>query len=313
MPPEEQQKKESVTSTPVVKEDQKKALSPLESFLTQNDVLLMIYPKNEDGDFYEYISSADEIKVFELLKKKKEYKKTLLIYLDTAGGNVYSAIKIMDILRAKYPNSIDVAVAQEAKSSGTIICLAADSIIMSSISELGPLDKPLFHPEKEKTVISALDIVRSLDRMIKTAIDKEIELAKSLSKEFNLSNEKALELAGRSIAELMSPMICKEDSKIYNQASRLLDIAKIYTRELLEKHRFKGVESTKLRKAISSLIADKLVWSYPDHGFAIRRVEAKENLLLAVKNAEGLDFLDNLWDNYFKQHIGKKTKLIEFL
>jgi len=113
-------------------------LSPLKSFLGKSDVLLMLYPKDINGFFSKSIQPEDEITVYELLKEKNTEKKNLLIFLDTSGGNVYSAVKIMDTLRTRY-REITIAVPQEAKSSGTMMCCGADRIIMSPISELGPL------------------------------------------------------------------------------------------------------------------------------------------------------------------------------
>src|SRR3989344_3572628 len=97
----EEEKKETTPTVPVVGGDLKlqgkeEMVSPLKSLLKTSDVLLMLYPKDLNGNFSASINPSDEIVIYKLLRDKKDTKKNLLILLDTSGGNVYSAVKIMD-------------------------------------------------------------------------------------------------------------------------------------------------------------------------------------------------------------------------
>lgn len=288
-----------------------KEVSPLKKFLENNDVLLMLYPKTTKGYYWESIDSEDELTIYKALKEKSNFKDNLLILLDTSGGNVYTAVKIMDTLRTKY-KEITIAIPQEAKSSGTMMCCGADKLIMGPISELGPLDKPMIHPDNETARISALDIIKSIDGMLDTASDREKKLAKELNEDFGLPMKQSMELASNSISKLISPMLCREDVKIYNQATRLLAIAEQYADELLKKHMLKYITDEKLRKRIASMLIRRLVWLYPDHGFAIRRNELEE-WFFVVEKAEDKDYWNELWLE-FEQRVGsKKTKAIMFL
>ncbi|MDO8594092.1 MAG: ATP-dependent Clp protease proteolytic subunit [bacterium] len=290
---------------------EKEALSPLKKLLQTSDVLLMLYPKNEDGYFSESIESKDEMLVYKAFKAKKEKKESLVILLDTPGGNVYSAVKIMDTLRTVYKD-ITIAVPQKAKSSGTMMCCGADRLVMGPISELGPLDKPMTHPDNETAHISALDIVKSIDGLLDTAEARQKKLAREINDEFDVPIQKSLALASDSIAKLISPMLCKEDGKIYNQATRLLAIAEKYGAELLTKFMLKYIEKEKLRNRIADIAVRRLVWLYPDHGFAIRRDELRD-IFFIVENAEEIDYWEELW-NEFEQNIGsKRGKIIKFL
>lgn len=297
------QTKPASTPTPVP--------TPLEKFLEKNDVLLMLYPKDEQGYFKDSISEKDEITIYKLVRDKTQFNKSLLIVLDTSGGNVYSAVKIMDLLRSKYPN-IAIAIPQEAKSSGTMMCCGADKLIMSPISELGPLDKPMIHPNNETARISALDIVKSIDGMLDTAKDREKKLAQEINSEFGIPMRESLSLASTSISNLISPMLCNEDVKIYNQAQRLLQIAETYGKEFLKDHMFGYLKSDKARETVAGVVIRRLVWLYPDHAFAIRRSELKD-WLFNVEDAETLDYWDELWKE-FEQNVGKtKTSVIKFI
>jgi len=279
--------------------------------LVDTDVLMMIYPKTADGDFKHEINQEDERTIYKLVRNRS-CKTNLLICLDTGGGSAYSAVKIMDILRSKYTKHISIAVMEEAKSSGTLMCLAADSIVMDYISELGPLDKPLPHPDDETATISALDIVRSLDAIIDTAKEKQLTLAMRLTKKFGLKRDRAVELAGKSVSDLISPLLSKQDVVLYNRALRLLKMAEVYGTGYLKKYSFQWIKSDSLRESVVNNIMRRLIWEYPDHNFAICRDEAEEILLLSIEKAEEKPYWPELWDRFIKNFDGK-NKVIEFI
>jgi len=308
---EETEKKEEKKPEPKANGEKKEELTPLQKLLKKSDVLMMLYPKDENGYFSENIQAKDEIIIYKLLHDKKDAEDSLIIFLGTGGGNVYSAVKIMDTLRTKYKD-ITIGIAQEAKSSGTMMCCGADKLIMSSISELGPLDKPMMHPDKETARISALDIVKSIDDMLDAAKDREKTLAQEFNTEFGIPIQKSLALASDSISKLISPMLCREDVKIYNQAKRLLTIAQKYGTEFLNGHMLKYINGEKLRGKIADMVVRRLVWLYPDHGFAIRRDELREWFFM-IDDAEKVEYWDELWKE-FDQNIGTNgKKIIKFL
>jgi hypothetical protein len=183
---------------------------------------------------------------------------------------------------------------------------------MGPISELGPLDKPMIHPNNETARISALDIVKSIDGMLDIAKDREKTLAKELNEEFGLPINKSLSLASDSLSKLISPMLCNEDVKIYNQAQRLLQIAENYGKELLKKFMLKYIKNDKVRERLAEIIVRRLVWLYPDHAFAIRRNELRD-WFFTVEDAEKIDYWDELWKEY-EQNIGtKRGPIIKFM
>lgn len=308
---EEAEKKEEKKQGLKTNGTKKEELTPLQKLLKKSDVLLMLYPKNKNGIFSDNIRPEDEITIYNLVKEKKEAKEKLAILLDTGGGNVYSAVKIMDTLRTKY-KEITIIIPQEAKSSGTMMCCGADKLIMGPISELGPLDKPMIHPENETETISALDIVRSIEGMLTIAKDRQKELAREITRGFGVPKKQSLEIAGDSISKLIAPMLCKEDIKIYNQAKRLLVIAQSYATEFLDKYMFKYVKSEKLRGRVVKTVTRRLIWFYPDHSFAIRRNELVEWLFI-VEEAEKVDYWEELWKEFEQNLESDHGKIIKFL
>lgn len=63
------------------------------------------------------------------------------LLLHTGGGDIDAAEKLISMLRNRVGTAkLRVVVPDYAKSAGTLIALGADSIVMSDMSELGPID-----------------------------------------------------------------------------------------------------------------------------------------------------------------------------
>jgi serine dehydrogenase proteinase len=63
------------------------------------------------------------------------------LLLHTAGGDIDAAEKLMSMVRTKVGSAhLRAIVPDFAKSAGTLMVLAADSVMMSNSSELGPID-----------------------------------------------------------------------------------------------------------------------------------------------------------------------------
>lgn len=83
------------------------------------------------------IDPGDDQLIFELLRSRSRAGVDLL--LETPGGFTDTTEKLCSLLRSMAPD-LRVVVPRKAKSNGTVIALAAAEILMSSTSELGPID-----------------------------------------------------------------------------------------------------------------------------------------------------------------------------
>jgi ClpP class serine protease len=79
--------------------------------------------------------------------KKVKKVSTLDVILQTGGGNIDSAFNIVKILK-RHASAINVIVPLYAKSAGTLICMIGDKILLSEISELGPLDTQILESQE---------------------------------------------------------------------------------------------------------------------------------------------------------------------
>lgn len=64
----------------------------------------------------------------------KKFKR-ISLFLHSPGGRLETAIKIIDIIR-EYANHFDVIVPFMAKSAASLICLSAEKIYLTRLSEL---------------------------------------------------------------------------------------------------------------------------------------------------------------------------------
>jgi len=86
------------------------------------------------------IDPGDDQYLYELLRTRKRDGVDLL--LETPGGYTDTTEKLCAMLRSLAPD-LRVIVPRRAKSNGTLMALASKEIIMSSTSELGPIDPSL--------------------------------------------------------------------------------------------------------------------------------------------------------------------------
>jgi hypothetical protein len=88
--------------------------------------------------------------------------------LNTPGGDIDAAVKMAGILRRRVAGTgkFRVIVPDFAKSAGTLICIGADSIVMSDTSELGPIDPQI--RLSDKGYRPAHSYVDAYDRLVDT-------------------------------------------------------------------------------------------------------------------------------------------------
>ncbi len=256
------------------------------------------------------IEFIDEITIYDELAKisTKSDKTIITIVLNSYGGNMYTAVKIINMVRLKC-RKLRIVIPQFAKSAATLMCLGADEIIMGEQSELGPLDKPIEHPHLEGVSISALDVIYGLDYLQTRAKELLFQVANELIVNYRLSKRDALDISSKIALGLINPIMSKEDPRIISQSSRLLKIAELYGRDLLEQGMSKGWKfNDKKKKELINLILELFVWKYPDHSYAITRKEAK-GLLLRVIDSEKYDKWDLVWKFYISRKEEKFIKI----
>lgn len=103
-------------------------------FNFQNSILLPNSSKFKNGN--EPLSSED---VNAAINKLRDCKGDITIYLNTIGGYLHDAEKIVNAI-LEYDGKIDCYVFNNAMSSGTLIALACNRVFMNKYSFLGQID-----------------------------------------------------------------------------------------------------------------------------------------------------------------------------
>jgi ATP-dependent protease ClpP protease subunit len=86
------------------------------------------------------ISDPDADMLEEVLQNTSLNGKSLVLILNSPGGDGLAAERIINICRSYCPSGFNVVVPKMAKSAATMICFGANEILMSRTSELGPID-----------------------------------------------------------------------------------------------------------------------------------------------------------------------------
>jgi len=170
----------------------------------------------------------------------------------------------------KRSGSLRVIVPSSAKSAATLIAIAADSIVMGFVSELGPIDPQLFvtTPSGESMWRPAQSFLDGLE-----SIKRETDATGVLS-------------------PVYYPLLDKLDPALLDYCKKAIERAKGFARKWLEKGMCEG-DGVKAQQ-----IADRLcnVDQYLSHGAVI---DADEALEMGLK-VELLDPNDELWQRIWR-------------
>lgn len=198
----------------------------------------------------------------------KHYEK-LDVILQTPGGDIDSAFNIAKLLRALADN-VTIIVPLYAKSAGTLVCLASDVILMTSLSELGPLDTQIREDQEgtSPTYSSALNGFKALEQVQIHTLETLDIATKLILQRSGMKMAEAIKLATEFSGNTSGTLYRQLDPKKIGEYARALEIGERYGIMILTRHM--GWAEDKATDLIR-----KLVKSYPNHGFVIDCEELK--------------------------------------
>lgn len=158
--------------------------------------------------------------------------KKLDLLLQSPGGILEAAYKFFRICK-DYSEEFNVIVPLSAKSAATTICLGANEIVMTTISELGPVDPIIQHPSKPEIRIPARAIKEYIDFISNTSENSIIDpgLKETLNKSLDAYLIGSYEMALKNSKEIIEKIL-KENTKTGLSEEQ---VKKVIT-ELTEKH-----------------------------------------------------------------------------
>ncbi len=161
--------------------------------------VVSLYVKRIDDDDPEMLKTL-------LGGSKSIAEKKILFIISSPGGNPLAAEKIMKILSEYSDNDYWALVPSTAKSAATMICLGASKIILSPVSELGPVDLQI---EQDGALIPAHSIIKAYDNLMQVGIslsnDQRVEPVLQQLQQFKASEVEHF----RAVNELSPDMSVK--------------------------------------------------------------------------------------------------------
>lgn len=210
-------------------------------------------------DVLEYFSE-------QLDKIGKVNKISLLLY--TRGGDTMAAYSLVNLIR-QFCSEFEIIIPSKARSSGTIISLGADSIMMTKQATLGPIDPSLNSPLNPQNP----QIPNNPQARIPVSVESIqgfFDLAKN---ELRLNDETNLKDVLLNLSEKVHPLVL---GNVYRSRTQIQMVA----RKLLQKQ-LGAEQGEKIDKIISFLCSDS-----GSHDYAIYRNEAKDELGLTIEKPD---------------------------
>ncbi|MFH1776379.1 MAG: hypothetical protein ABH952_02295 [Candidatus Omnitrophota bacterium] len=196
----------------------------------------------------------------------KVKKISLLLY--TSGGDMLAPIRIVKLIR-NHCDEFEVLVPYKAHSAGTLICLGADTIVMSKLGELTPVDPTTGHPFNPQNPANP---------------QQKLEVSvEDLNSYLLFAKEKA-EVKSEQMIDAYKLLVEKLHPLSIGNAYRAYRMARLLTERLLWLHMDKEKDGEKIKKIIKEITGDITIHAYP-----IDRDEAADLGLRIEKAADELD------------------------
>ena len=214
-------------------------------------------------------------------------KITLILY--TLGGDTMATWNIVNLIR-EYCKELEIIVPRKARSSGTIMCLGANKIILTHQSTLGPIDPSLNSPLGTKVKINGQEL--SLPTSVES-VKGYFNLAK---RELGIRASKDLIQAFLKLSETLNPLLIGD---VYRRQGQI----KMIAQKLLV---YQKCTRKQKNSIVSFLCSDS-----GSHDYAINYTEAKQLGLNVELASNDLNELINDWYDIVCDEMQLKNPLFE--
>jgi hypothetical protein len=195
---------------------------------------------------------------------KKVEKISLLLY--TRGGNTLAAWSLVNLIR-QFCKEFEVIIPSKAQSSGTLISIGANTVVMTKQATLGPIDPSLNGPLNPQNPQIPQNPAARIPVSVES-IKGYFELAKE---DLKISNENELMQVLLSLSEKVHPLVLGD---VYRSRTQIQMLArKLLSKQIKDKDRIEEI--------ISFLTSES-----GSHDYTIYRNEAKDELGLNVEKPD---------------------------
>jgi len=205
------------------------------------------------------------------------------LFLYTRGGDTMAAWSLVNLIR-QFCDQFEIIIPSKARSSGTIISLGADSIMMTKQATLGPIDPSLNSPLNPQNPQQPNNPTSRIPVSVES-LQGYFDFAKN---EMSIKNESDLKDILLKLSEEVHPIVL---GNVYRSRTQIQMVA----RKLLKKQLGDTPENAeKINEIVSFLCSDS-----GSHDYAIYRNEAKDELGLNIEkpNDEQYEKINSIFED----------------
>ncbi len=216
-------------------------------------------------------------KVAEHLDKIGDTEK-ISLYLYTNGGNTLTAWSLVNLIRS-FCKNFEVIIPSNCFSSGTLICLGANTLVMTKQATLGPIDPSINGPLNP--MIPGIDDPNAKVPVSVEFVNAYIEMAK---RDFGITDQRNMTDILLHLSEKIHPLTL---GQVYKSKSQIQMLA----RKLMK---WQNLGEEKEDAIIKFLCSES-----GSHDYSIRRREANESLGLNIEkpSQELYNIIKSIYDD----------------
>lgn len=218
--------------------------------------------ESEDADVFLFSGRIIDDSADELINAIRAGKKrnNCILILTTNGGDPDAGFRMVRCIHSHY-KKFTLYVFGACKSTGTLISVGADKIIMGDLAEFGPLDIQLSGGDELSNTsgLSYLQSLISLNERIYNSFEQNFMELKA----YGITTKTAAEIGSKLAIGIIDPIASQIDPLKLGDAQRAIKIASHYGERMTRNMADMG--------AIRKLITD-----YPSHSFVIDFKEMKD-------------------------------------
>ena len=222
---------------------------------------LLVYITSTRGGLETQIANDILPKFTEHLDKLGDTQK-ITLYLYTNGGNTLAAWSLVNLIRS-FCKDFEVIIPANCFSSGTLICLGSDNIVMTKQATLGPIDPSVNGPFNPN--IPGINDPNAKLPVSVEFVNAYVEMAKDT---FGINDSVSMKDIFLSLSEKIHPMTL---GQVYRTRSQIQMLA----RKLMKWHKLTPEQEDEIVKFLCS--------ESGSHDYSIHRGEAIEHLGLHVE------------------------------
>jgi ATP-dependent protease ClpP protease subunit len=231
-----------------------------------------------DKPSFETAIADDIVSIFYEQLKKMGHVNKISLFIYSNGGAVSTPWPLVSMIR-EYCDEFEIIIPFRALSAATLISLGADKILMTPLSQLGPVD-----PSGE--------FILGDGRKIQVAVEDILSFFTFAKKKVGIKSQDAL-------AETIKELTRHIPPPIVGSVHRTHSLIRMLARKLLDLHKIKLSE--KQAEQITSQLTETLF----SHQHYINRKEAKELVgfgdLIEYADAATAKLIDGLYEAYKKE------------